>query len=159
MRVVWGLSETIATFASQSTFTRVDLPTFGRPARTTWPLRMGQLLRGPDAADCRHARHSVKESGNSSSRVRTASRPRQGKTDALDAEFEQPLPAGAAGGGGDCDGLDVAGLTPAATAHASADRSAQSVSPYEAFSTFAPVKTRPSRASTAAPTRKPEYGA
>src|SRR5919202_4006151 len=37
-RVVCGLSETIATFAPESAFTSVDLPTFGRPATATKPL-------------------------------------------------------------------------------------------------------------------------
>src|SRR5881275_716177 len=36
--VVCGLSETIATFRPTSALTRVDLPTFGRPATATNPL-------------------------------------------------------------------------------------------------------------------------
>src|SRR4051812_843916 len=46
---------------------------------------------------------------------------------------------------------------PASTAATTAFLSAQRVRPYEAFSTFAPVKIRPP-ARTAAPTRNPEYG-
>ena len=38
-RVVCGLSETIDTWAPQSAFTSVDLPTFGRPATPTRPQR------------------------------------------------------------------------------------------------------------------------
>jgi hypothetical protein len=38
-------------------------------------------------------------------------------------------------------------------------RSAQMHRPYDAFSTLAPVKTAPSRLTSAQPTRKPEYGA
>ena len=38
-RVVCGLSETIATFWPTSAFTRVDLPTFGRPTTATMPER------------------------------------------------------------------------------------------------------------------------
>src|SRR5215203_6386109 len=43
-RVVWGLSETIATFPPQSAFTSVDFPTFGRPATATMPLFIRSLL-------------------------------------------------------------------------------------------------------------------
>src|SRR3954465_11334062 len=39
-RVVWGLSETIATLRPTMPFTSVDLPTFGRPASATKPLRV-----------------------------------------------------------------------------------------------------------------------
>jgi hypothetical protein len=42
--------------------------------------------------------------------------------------------------------------TPADTAAQTAALSAQIVSPYDAFSTLQPVNTRPSSASTAAPT-------
>src|SRR5688572_10043558 len=48
--------------------------------------------------------------------------------------------------------------TPAATAAAIAPRSAQMVPPYDAFSTLHPTCTCPSESSSAAPTRKPEYG-
>src|SRR5919199_485856 len=41
LRVVCGLSDTIATFPPQSAFTSVDLPTFGRPATATKPLLIG----------------------------------------------------------------------------------------------------------------------
>ena len=41
LRVVWGLSETIATFWPTSRLTRVDLPTFGRPTTVTNPARNG----------------------------------------------------------------------------------------------------------------------
>src|SRR5439155_926690 len=47
---------------------------------------------------------------------------------------------------------------PSATAAPIAIRSAQIVSPYEALSTFAPTNTRPSAASSAAPTRNLLYG-
>lgn len=47
---------------------------------------------------------------------------------------------------------------PATTAAATALRSAQTDNGYELFSTLQPAKMRPS-ASTAAPTRKREYGA
>jgi hypothetical protein len=40
-RVVWGLSETIATFAPTIALASVDLPTFGRPANATKPDRVG----------------------------------------------------------------------------------------------------------------------
>src|SRR5690606_19721934 len=48
---------------------------------------------------------------------------------------------------------------PRATAENTATRSAQTVRPYEAFSTLHPVATAPSTESTAAPTRNREYGA
>ncbi len=38
-RVVWGLSLVIATFSPTSAFSRVDLPTFGRPTRQAKPER------------------------------------------------------------------------------------------------------------------------
>ena len=44
-RVVCGLSETIAIFWPTSAFTRVDLPTFGRPTTATMPLRNGHADR------------------------------------------------------------------------------------------------------------------
>ena len=47
----------------------------------------------------------------------------------------------------------------AATAEKIAVRSAQLVSPYEAFSTLHPVNTSPVSSRTAAPTRNLEYGA
>ncbi len=47
---------------------------------------------------------------------------------------------------------------PSATAAPIAIRSAQIVSPYEALSTLAPTNTRPSAASSAAPTRNLLYG-
>ncbi len=37
LRVVWGFSETIATFCPTSRLTRVDLPTLGRPTTVTKP--------------------------------------------------------------------------------------------------------------------------
>src|ERR1039457_6968506 len=49
--------------------------------------------------------------------------------------------------------------TPAAAAAPTATRSANIESPYDGFSTLAPVKTRPSAVSKAAPTRNCEYGA
>src|SRR6187401_672553 len=48
---------------------------------------------------------------------------------------------------------------PSVSALSKATRSAQTVSPYVAFSTLAPVMTVPSRVSSAAPTLKCEYGA
>ena len=45
------------------------------------------------------------------------------------------------------------GRSPSPAAFAIAERSAQIPSGYAAFSTFAPAKTRPSRASAAAPTK------
>src|SRR4029079_3250587 len=50
-------------------------------------------------------------------------------------------------------------FAPAATAAATALRSAQTVRPYDAFSTLQPACTRPRSSSTAAPTRNFEYGA
>ena len=44
LRVVWGLSETIATFWPTSRLTRVDLPTLGRPTTVTKPERKGPAL-------------------------------------------------------------------------------------------------------------------
>ena len=41
LRVVCGLSETIATFWPTSRLTSVDLPTFGRPTTVTKPARNG----------------------------------------------------------------------------------------------------------------------
>src|SRR4028119_1305835 len=38
LRVVWGRGEVIETFVPTSRFTRVDLPTFGRPTTATKPL-------------------------------------------------------------------------------------------------------------------------
>lgn len=49
--------------------------------------------------------------------------------------------------------------SPAATAEKMAVRSAQIVSPYEAFSTLQPQNSLPSGVRSAAPTRKCEYGA
>ena len=50
LRVVWGLSETMATFWPTSRLTRVDLPTLGRPITVTNPARngttTGSLTRG-----------------------------------------------------------------------------------------------------------------
>src|SRR6478672_3696915 len=48
-RVVCGLSDTIATFWPTSTFTSVDLPTFGRPTTATIPLRKGRRSSGASA--------------------------------------------------------------------------------------------------------------
>ena len=51
--VVCGLSETIATWSRQSAFVSVDLPTFGRPASPTNPLRnAGSSRAGPPSSDC-----------------------------------------------------------------------------------------------------------
>src|SRR5687767_4018807 len=49
--------------------------------------------------------------------------------------------------------------SPSDKAFSSATRSAQTVRPYEAFSTLQPPYTRPSAVISAAPTLKPEYGA
>src|SRR5689334_6962383 len=49
--------------------------------------------------------------------------------------------------------------SPSESALRSATRSAQTVRPYDAFSTLQPPKTRPARVRSAAPTLKPEYGA
>src|SRR5262245_60710959 len=49
--------------------------------------------------------------------------------------------------------------SPAATALTTADRSAQIVRPYEAFSTLQPVKILPEAVNSAAPTLNFEYGA
>src|SRR6202030_602754 len=48
---------------------------------------------------------------------------------------------------------------PEQIAAATAARSAQMVSPKDAFSTFAPTNTLPDAVKTAAPTLNPEYGA
>src|SRR6266536_1433359 len=45
-RVVAGTLDVIATFSPQSALTRVDLPTFGRPATATKPLFTGLLEWG-----------------------------------------------------------------------------------------------------------------
>jgi len=50
-------------------------------------------------------------------------------------------------------------LQPSEFAMTIADRSAQMVAPYDAFSTFEPAKIRPSGEIRAAPTWKPEQGA
>ena len=78
-------------------------------------------------------------------------------------ELRQDLAAGAArrgaaalAGGGQGH---QASLADRPTAWATAARSAQMVSPYEAFSTFAPAYTRPLWPLTAAPTRTREYDA
>src|SRR6266545_7673989 len=67
------------------------------------------------------------------------------------------------GGDGSSDSLAIAissnDVSPCATAAATATRSAHSASPYAAFSTLQPVTISPLEASTAAPTRKREYGA
>ncbi len=59
-------------------------------------------------------------------------------------------------------GVDIANAMnrrrPELTAASTALRSAQTVRPNERFSTFVPVKTEPSSQSSAAPTRKWEYG-
>ena len=60
LRVVWGLSETMATFWPTSRFTSVDLPTLGRPTTVTNPARKRRRRVGacsaastPDAASRR----------------------------------------------------------------------------------------------------------
>src|SRR5690349_25121284 len=54
-RVVWGLSETIATLPPASAFTSVDFPTFGRPATATNPLLQGPHPHpGGDAGPAAH---------------------------------------------------------------------------------------------------------
>jgi len=67
------------------------------------------------------------------------------------------------GGAGSWEPLTTATATirfsPAATAAATAARSAQSDNPYDAFSTLQPENTFPPFVSTAAPTRNLEYGA
>ncbi len=45
--VVCGRSETIATFSPTTALTNVDLPTFGRPASATKPLRVTVRAAGP----------------------------------------------------------------------------------------------------------------
>jgi hypothetical protein len=69
-------------------------------------------------------------------------------------------PHGEAGGSAPVTmAIVVSSRAPAATAAATAFRSAHTDRPYEAFSTLQPTKTRPSAARTAAPTANPEYGA
>src|SRR5207237_108292 len=67
------------------------------------------------------------------------------------------------GGDGSSASLAIAissnDVNPCATAAATATLSAQSASPYAAFSTLHPETISPVEASTAAPTRKREYGA
>src|SRR5689334_3873336 len=41
VRVVWGFSDTIATFPPTRAFNRVDLPALGRPMMETKPERWG----------------------------------------------------------------------------------------------------------------------
>ena len=45
-RVVWGLSETIATLAPTIALASVDLPTLGRPAKAMNPDRVGRWVPG-----------------------------------------------------------------------------------------------------------------
>ena len=51
-RVVCGLSETIATLRPTIALTSVDLPTFGRPASATKPLRVARRRRALAAHSC-----------------------------------------------------------------------------------------------------------
>src|SRR5215472_14529828 len=54
VRVVWGLSATIATFWPTKALSRVDLPALGRPMMDTKPERIGLLMSnglGLDDAD------------------------------------------------------------------------------------------------------------
>ena len=96
LRVVCGLSETMATLPPASAFTSVDLPTLGLPATATKPS----------------SPHNSNESGSSSSGRRTSSFAVLGEDHPLEPELEQPLAAAAARGGGDRDRLDLAGAHP-----------------------------------------------
>src|SRR2546428_13882103 len=92
-RVVWGLSETIATLPPQSALTSVDLPTFGRRATATNPDLTGGS-RCPAGAATR---------GVLRDRAVLAA-----KVDVLDLPLVQPLAAAAARRRADADRVDVA---------------------------------------------------
>src|SRR5512137_2214537 len=49
LRVVWGLSETMATLACIRALRNVDLPTLVRPSRATYPERRASLFFMIDA--------------------------------------------------------------------------------------------------------------
>ena len=70
-RVVWGLSETIATLWPTSALTIVDLPTFGRPARATKPARVGARSPRQDLAPAARASRRRRSRGPCPSRCRT----------------------------------------------------------------------------------------
>ena len=86
-RVVFGTFDVIATFSPQSALTSVDLPTLGRPATATKPDftrgRRVERLREQLVRGHRHDAAAVAED------------------DALDTHLGEPLPAAAAGRGGD----------------------------------------------------------
>src|SRR5919198_661229 len=97
-RVVCGLSETIATLPPQSAFTSVDLPTFGRPATATKPLRTRSTLQRE-----RFGQELARRPRNDLSLRRRVGDP-------LDPELVQPLPAAAARRRVDRDRLEVVAL-------------------------------------------------
>src|SRR5215831_18270076 len=120
-RVVCGLSDTIATLPPQSALTRVDLPTFGRPAIATRPLFIAARRPAPThllaREDPTSPTHGVSLPGRRShvgdpfateasqlERVRQEFGRRRhhdlavpaGIDHAADAELDEPLPAPAA---------------------------------------------------------------
>ena len=131
--------ETIATFSPVSALTRVDFPTFGRPATATKPdfIRAVPTCRAGDRPRDICAIVSVGTP----------------VADVADPQLVEPLPAAAARRRRDPDRLEVPGLYPAVAAAPIAVFSAQTPSGYAAFSTFTPENSRPSFVRTTAPTR------
>src|SRR5262245_65146461 len=117
LRVVCGLSDTMATLAPQRAFTSVDLPTFGRPATATKPL----LTAVPDVSsepglwerpsspshsasvtgETRHVGDSTAPASSQLERVRQELRRRRDDDltarprvhDSVEPELDEPLPA------------------------------------------------------------------
>src|SRR4051794_15539077 len=107
LRVVCGLSETIATLPPARALTIVDLPTLGRPARATNPL-FTPACSHPGAGSGTSARQLPRlgeqvdrRKGDELARV-------PGERDLVEAELDQPLAAPAARRRGDPDRLQVA---------------------------------------------------
>src|SRR5579884_1389637 len=111
-RVVCGLSETIATLPPQSAFTSVDLPTFGRPATATTPdltlpsarRRTSRAARLPSPSLLRQVPRLGQQLPGTVDGHRPVGPP---EANLVEAPLVQPLPAAAAGRGGDRDRLHL----------------------------------------------------
>ena len=146
-RVVWGLSETIATFASAERVHERRLADVRAPGEDDEAAAHRQRPQPRRPPTCGHGvtarRNPVAARRGATATLALA----QGKTTRSTPELEQPLPAGAAGRGGERRrprrrrASDACGRR--ARERATARR--RVVRPYEPFSTFVPAKTRPSR--------------
>ena len=159
-RVVCGLSDTIATFCPTSAFTRVDLPTFGRPTTATIAAAEPARRSSP-RIPLERGRQELRERPHETlacERLATT-------TSALGPELPEHLPARAAGRRRARRRRSrwrsrraVAArrrASPPTRVAFGADRRPGEL----AFSTLPPVKMSRRRRAAAAPTAKPEYGA